>query len=133
MCLIFPQHAGTNLQVTTSILQQASPDRILRPLPADFLRVPVTTPHTVTATVNGIVSACRGSAAACSFENGVAAGATPSVSAMAPASGATVVAGDVLTFSGDGLAKAGGVTEVFIGQTPCAQVQETGSGSAAQV
>ena len=125
--------AGTNVKVEQAVIQQARPERELKPIPADFLRAPVTTPHTVIATVNGIVSACRGPPAACSFENGEAAAAIPRVTGMAPASGKTVEAGAVLTFSGEGLAKRGGMTEVFIGQAPCSVAQEAGSGSSTQV
>ena len=125
--------AGTNLKMSTEVVQQASTDRIMRPIPADFLRLPQARPSNVALVVNGITAICRGGEPACAFRNDADAGAESAVSSMQPASGSAVEAGATLTFSGTGLAAAGGVTEVLIGQTACRDVVETGTGEDTQV
>ena len=122
-------HAGTNVATSDRVLQQASPERELKPIPGDFLRLPVTQPHGVTVTVNGIVSACFDNATSCAFAYSEA--ATPAVTSMEPARGSTVQAGATVTLRGTGLAAVGGATEVMIGDVACMNVQESGSGDSA--
>jgi hypothetical protein len=90
---------GSNPSVTTTVMQQGSPELFYGPIPAEFLRVPVPTNKGIQLEVNGVPSACgttlegtgalvpgrtvaANASAACDFE--ATASATPSLSSVVP-------------------------------------------------
>jgi hypothetical protein len=97
-----------------SILQAATDERVMKPITADFLRVPVPTPDAVSVRINGHLATCQDMRDHCAFAYN--AQATPTVTSMSPAPGSVVKAGDTLTLTGLGLASVGsGQTQVTFG------------------
>lgn len=91
--------AGSRPRVTTSVVQAGSPELFYGPIPAELLRVPVSTSKGIALEVNGVSSACGptvegagrlqpgsitpvSAVSACTFE--ASASATPTLSSVVP-------------------------------------------------